>query len=310
MIGETISHYKILEKLGEGGMGMVYKAEDTTLKRTVAIKFLPPELTKDSVAKERFLNEARAAAALRHYNICTIHEINETEEGQTFLSMDCYEGQTLKERIASGPMQLEEAVDITTQIAQGLAKAHEQGIVHRDIKPANIIIDEDGVAKILDFGLAKLKGQDRITRTGSTVGTVAYMSPEQARGRDVDHRTDIWSLGVVLYEMLTGKIPFPGEHEAAMLYSIINEEPDPVSEYRSDLPPELIHILDQALEKDAEDRYQSIQEMLNDLRMALGDSSETLSKPLRNKSSTTLRKKRRKSASRSLIFGAAAILTL
>ncbi|UCE19573.1 MAG: protein kinase [Gemmatimonadota bacterium] len=272
MIGETISHYKILEKLGEGGMGVVYKAQDTKLDRTVALKFLPPELTRDPEAKERFVQEAKAAAALKQHNICTIHEINETRDGQTFIAMDCYEGLTLKGKIESGSLKLEEAVDIAMQVAQGLTKAHEQEIVHRDIKPANIILDEDGVAKILDFGLAKLKGQARITRTGTTVGTVAYMSPEQAQGIDVDHRTDIWSLGVVLYEMLTGKTPFSGEHEAAIMYSIINEEPEPIQKYRSDLSSELLHVLSRALEKNPEERYQSVNDMLIDLKRLKRDT--------------------------------------
>ena len=191
--------YKILEELGEGGMGIVYKAKDTKLDRTVALKFLPPELTRDEEAKERFIQEAKAASALDHPNICTIYEIDETKDNRMFISMACYEGESLREKIDKGLVKIEEATDIAAQIAQGLDKAHKKGIIHRDIKPANIMITEDGVVKIVDFGLAKLAGQVKLTRTGTTLGTVAYMSPEQAQGEAVDHRTDIWSLGVVLY---------------------------------------------------------------------------------------------------------------
>jgi serine/threonine protein kinase len=234
MIGQTISHYKIIEKLGGGGMGIVYKAEDTKLKRTVALKFLPPELTRDEEAKERFIQEAQSASALQHNNICNIHDIDVTPDGQMFIVMDCYEGETLKQVISNKQLAVSQVIDIAIQIAQGLHKAHEKGIIHRDIKPGNIIITNDGMVKILDFGLAKLAGQSRLTKTGSTVGTAAYMSPEQAQGIEVDHRTDIWSLGVVLFEMLTGKLPFRGDHEAALLYSIVHEEPQVIS--RADVP--------------------------------------------------------------------------
>ena len=191
MIGKTISHYTILEKLGEGGMGVVYKAEDLKLKRIVALKFLPPDLTRDPDAKQRFIQEAQAASALDHPNICTIHEIDESPDGQMFICMACYEGRSLKEIIGNGPLDITEAADIAVDIARGLAKAHERGITHRDIKPANILITTDERVKVVDFGLAKLTGQTRITKTGTTVGTAAYMSPEQIRGEDVDHRTDI-----------------------------------------------------------------------------------------------------------------------
>jgi serine/threonine protein kinase len=208
MLGKMISHYKILEKLGEGGMGVVYKAQDLRLDRLVAIKFLPPVLTLDVEAKERFIHEAKAASSLQHNNICSIHDIDETPDGQMFMVMDCYEGETLKDRIGRGPLKIEEALEIAIQVSQGLQKAHEKGIVHRDIKTANIFITKDNVVKILDFGLAKLGGQTKLTKTGSTMGTAAYMSPEQARGDKVDHRTDIWSLGIVLYEMITRQLPF------------------------------------------------------------------------------------------------------
>ncbi|MFC1502298.1 serine/threonine-protein kinase, partial [bacterium] len=195
MIGKTISHYRIIEELGRGGMGVVYKAQDTKLKRTVALKFLPPELTKDPEAKKRFIHEAQAASALDHSNICTIHEVDETEEGQVFIVMACYGGKTLKEKISKGPLPIEESIDIAMQIAQGLQEAHDKKIIHRDIKSANVIITDKGQVKIMDFGLAKLTGQTVLTKEGSTLGTVAYMSPEQTQGKKVDARSDIWSLG-------------------------------------------------------------------------------------------------------------------
>ena len=266
MIGQTISHYKILEKLGEGGMGVVYTAKDTKLKRTVALKFLPPDLTRDEDAKERFIHEAQAASALDHSNICTIYEIAETDDGQSFIAMAHYDGETLKEKIARGPLQDEGAVNITIQVAQGLSRAHESDIVHRDTKPANIIVTDRGEVKILDFGLAKLAGQTKVTKTGTTVGTAAYMSPEQARGEAVDHRTDIWSVGVMLYEMLTGQLPFKGDYEQAILYSIINEEPKALRKINPAVSPELEHIVNRALKKKPESRYSSAAELLKDLK--------------------------------------------
>jgi TolB-like protein/Flp pilus assembly protein TadD len=265
MIGKTFSHYRILEKLGEGGMGIVYKAEDTKLKRAVALKFLPSELTRDAESKERFIQEAQAASALDHQNICNIHEIDETSEDQLFICMAYYEGETLKEKIGRGPLDAHEAIRIAMQVGQGLAKAHSHGIVHRDIKPANIIVTNDGVAKILDFGLAKLAGQIRLTKVSSTLGTVAYMSPEQAGGKEIDRRTDIWSLGIVLYEMLTGRLPFKGEYEQAMLYAIMNEAALPLAPIRADMPKDLQSVFDKALAKRPESRYQHIGEMLADL---------------------------------------------
>lgn len=285
MIGQTISHYKILEKLGGGGMGVVYKAQDTRLDRQVALKFLPPDLTRDPEAKERFINEAQAASALQHANICTIHDIEE-HDGQLFIVMDCYEGETLSSRIAKGQsrperlpadknnmgqagsrgMRIEEATDLAIQIAQGLQKAHDKGIVHRDIKPANILITTDYVAKIVDFGLAKLTGRSALTKSGTTVGTVAYMSPEQARGEQVDQRTDIWSLGVVMYEMVTGRLPFPGDYEQAIVYRIIHEEPEAITSLRSDVPMELERIVKKAIAKNPEERFQNTGDILVDLK--------------------------------------------
>ena len=270
MIGRTFSHYKILEKLGAGGMGVVYKARDLKLDRTVALKFLPPHLgvleeESQRVARERFVQEAKAASALDHLNIGTIHEIDDTEDGQTFIAMAFYDGETLKKKITRGPLPVTEAVSMASQIAQGLAKAHEQGIVHRDIKPANVMVTPDGVVKIIDFGLAKLEDATRITRRGTTVGTVAYMSPEQTRGEQADHRADIWSLGVVLYEMLTGELPFRGENASVMIHAILNDEYQPVNELRKDTPVELERIVDRALQKDRQARYPSAAEVDNDL---------------------------------------------
>jgi eukaryotic-like serine/threonine-protein kinase len=270
LIGTTVSHYKILEKLGGGGMGVVYKAQDLKLDRPVALKFLPPELTPDPEARERFIHEAKAASALDHNNICTVHEIAETDDGQIFIVMACYEGETLKKKIERGPLKIEEAADLAIQIAQGLSEAHAHGIVHRDVKPANILITKSGVAKIVDFGLAKLAGYARLTKTGSTVGTAAYMSPEQARGEDVDHRADIWSLGVLLYEMVTGRLPFKSDYDQAMVYLILNEEPQPMTSARSDVPPGLQSVVTKAIRKDQEGRYQTVTEMLIDL-MSLGE---------------------------------------
>ncbi len=266
MIGKLVSRYRILEHLGGGGMGVVYKAEDTRLKRTVALKFLPPALTTDPEAKERFIHEAQAASSLQHNNICNVHDIDETPDGQLFIVMDLYEGETLKKKIERGPLKIEEAVGIAMQIAQGLAKAHEHEIVHRDIKPANVMVTSEGVVKIVDFGLAKLSNRTMLTKTGSTLGTAAYMSPEQARGDPADHRTDIWSLGIVLYEMLTGKRPFEAEYENALLYSILNSEPEPITALRTGVPMELDRVVQKCLSKNPRGRYQHMDEVLVDLR--------------------------------------------
>jgi len=274
MIGKVISHYKILEKLGEGGMGVVYKAEDTKLKRTVALKFLPPELSRDSEAKDRFIHEARAAASLSHPNICTIYEVDESED-QLFIAMEYIEGKSLKEKIKIQPLKFRESLDIATQIAEGLKNAHVKNMVHRDIKPANIMLTDNGKIKIMDFGLAKLTGQTRLTKEGTTLGTVAYMSPEQARGESVDQRTDIWSLGVVLYEMVSGQIPFKGEYEPAIVYSILNDDPEPLTALRTGVPMDLERIVSKLLEKDPAQRYQHIDELPVDLQAIKTEVKDT-----------------------------------
>jgi serine/threonine protein kinase/Flp pilus assembly protein TadD len=275
--GQTLAgKYRITRELGRGGMGVVYEAEDLRLKRTVALKFLPPGLTSDPEARERFVHEAQAASGLDHPNICTIHEIDEAEAGGMYIAMACYKGESLKEKIGRGPLEPAEAVGIALAVAEGLAKAHEQGIVHRDIKPGNIMITADGTAKILDFGLAKLGGEARLTLPGTTMGTAAYMSPEQARGDTVDCRTDVWSLGVVLYEMATGELPFGKDKEQAVLHAILHEPPRPVKDLRSGYPAELVSIIDRSLAKDLAKRFPSAREMaasLLDLRTQMSAGS-------------------------------------
>ncbi len=265
MIGQTFSHYKILEQLGEGGMGVVYKAEDTKLQRLVALKFLPENLTRDAEAKARLVQEARAAAALNHPNICTIYEIAENE-GQLFLALEFIEGETLLKKIKQQKANNNQVLDWAIPIASGLEAAHEKGVIHRDIKSANIMLRAKGQIKIMDFGLAKLAGSSFLTKEKATMGTVAYMSPEQARGRKVDHRTDLWSFGVVLYEMLTGQLPFQGDHEQVLIYAIINETPEPISALRADVPKELEDIVIKALQKKLAARYQRVEEILFDLK--------------------------------------------
>ena len=264
--GAVISHYRIVEKIGEGAMGQVFLAEDTRLRRRVALKFLPYDLTRNEEAKQRFLQEARAASTLDHPHICNIHEIEETEDGQIFICMAYYEGETLKEKISKGPLDVETALEIAIQLCDGLDRAHEAGIVHRDIKPGNTIITERGRAKILDFGLAKLAGETALTRTGTTVGTALYMSPEQAQGRTVDQRTDIWSVGVVLYEMLTGRRPFKGANSSAVIYSILHDRPRPVSKIVKDLPREVEAIVERCLKKEPRDRYGTAAELRKELK--------------------------------------------
>jgi len=264
MIGQKISHYKILEKLGEGGMGVVYKAEDTKLKRTVALKFIVPQILKEEEEKKRFVHEAQAAAALSHPHISTIFEIDEAE-GKTFIAMEFIEGQSLKEKIRLAPLKLGEALDTTIQIAEGLQEAHERKIVHRDIKSSNIMVTEKGQAKIMDFGLAKSAEGTKLTETATVMGTVAYMSPEQAYGEKMDHRSDIWSLGVVLYEMLTGQLPFQGDHEQLVLYSLLNTNPEPITGLRSGVPLELERIVNKCLEKNPNERYQTAADLKADI---------------------------------------------
>ena len=260
MIGHVVSHYRILQKMGGGGMGVVYKAEDLKLRRTVALKFLAPELTRDEDAKKRFLHEAQAASALDHPNICGIHEIDETPEGQLFIAMTCYDGESLKQRIARRRLDVQEAFQIAFAVAQGLGRAHASNIIHRDIKPGNVMITDDGFVKIIDFGLSKLIGRSRVTGSGATLGTAAYMSPEQARSEDVDARVDIWALGAILYEMLTGHVPFRGEIDQAVVYSILNEQPAPIKSIRSDVPDVCASVVMTCLEKDPKDRYQSAED--------------------------------------------------
>ena len=276
MIGQKISHYKIVEKLGEGGMGVVYKAHDTKLDRTVALKFLPSHLTQFEEDKQRFIREAKAAAALNHPHICTVYSVEEHEDSQ-FISMEYIDGITLRQRSAvpaTVNRELTTVIDNAIQIAEALQQAHKKGIVHRDIKPENIMITEDNRIKVMDFGLAKLKGDKNITKTGSTVGTVAYMSPEQIQGEDIDNRSDIFSFGVVLYEMLTGVTPFRGEHETAMMYSIVNEEPQPLSDFIPGASSQLEYFLERTLEKDPADRYLSMEDLLIELRRLKRKSSK------------------------------------
>ncbi len=273
MIGETISHYKILEKLGEGGMGVVYKAQDTKLDRMVALKFLPKHLLCDEEAKTRFVHEAKAASALNHTSITTIYEIDEVED-QCFISMEFIEGKSIKELVKETTLSVKEILDIAIQIGAGLNAAHKKDIVHRDIKSDNIMLTDEGAVKIMDFGLAKLKGVTKLTKTGATLGTIQYMSPEQAQGMEVDQRSDIFSFGVVLYEMITGQLPFKGEHEAAIIYSIVNETPEPLARYKANVPEGLQRIVDKALKKDLVTRYQSMADLIADLKGLLKEMAE------------------------------------
>lgn len=264
-VGSTFAgRYKIVKELGRGGMGVVYKTQDTKLKREVALKSLVPQLMGDET-KVRFVREAQAAAALNHPNICTVYEIDESE-GKSFIAMEYIEGQTLKEKTTVRPLNLNEALDIGIQVADGLRHAHDKGVVHRDIKSSNIMIKKNGQAKVMDFGLAKLVGSTMVTREGTTLGTIAYMSPEQAQGKEVDQRSDIWSLGVVLYELISGQLPFLGEHDQAVIYSIINDEPLPITSLRSGVPLEFERIIHKCLERDSDFRYQNTIDLQADLK--------------------------------------------
>ncbi len=280
MIGQTISHYRIVEKLGQGGMGVVYKAEDTKLERTVALKFLPPETIEgDEQDKARFINEARTAAALHHPNICTVFEIDEAD-GHLFISMAYVDGRELIELIKEGPLPIDRALSIATQVAQGLEEAHEHDVVHRDIKASNVMITGKGRALVMDFGLAKRSGRAALTKQGMSMGTIDYMSPEQARGGTIDQRTDVWSFGVMLYEMIAGERPFRADFEQAIVYSILNADPRPLTQVRSDVPEALDVIVGKCMAKNPADRYQSMGEVLEALRelqTELGISPDTSS---------------------------------
>ena len=280
MIGQTISHYKITGKLGEGGMGVVYKAEDIKLRRIVALKFLSTAALGDEDEKARFSREAQAAAMLDHPNIAAVHDIEEMD-GRTFMAMAFIDGPTIGEKVKERPLKMEEALDIAIQICEGLKEAHEQGVTHRDVKPANIMLTRKGRVKITDFGLAHLAGRSKLTKSGTTLGTPAYMSPEQALGEPTDRRSDVWGVGIVLYEMMAGRPPFVSEHEQATIYSIINEDPEPLTAVRTGLPTELDRIVFKGLAKKPEERYQHVDDMLVDLRR--------LQKKLEADSSTTPR---------------------
>ena len=288
MINETVKHYEIREKLGEGGMGVVYKAYDSKLDRMVALKFLPRSLSSSEDRNKRFLNEARAASALHHNNTCTIYEIDETADGQMYIVMPVYPGKSLDRLIEQEGLSLEQALDLAIQIGEGLNAAHDQDIIHRDIKSNNIMVTDDGQAIIMDFGLAKRKETTRLTKTGETLGTVPYMSPEQATGDELDHRTDIWSLGVLIYEMLTGETPFNSSYPQAVVYSILHEEPENLISKSPELPASLGPVVHKALEKDRDRRYQQVDQLVEALKKIRRDirTADQDEKPVRSSKET------------------------
>lgn len=298
---KTVSHYEIIEQIGVGGMGAVYKARDTRLGRIVALKFLPDAVRFDERANARFLREAKAASELDHPNICTIYEIDKADDGRTFIAMAYYEGRNASDLLKEGPLAIDEAVTIVRQVAEGLVHAHGSDVIHRDIKSANIVITQDHVAKLVDFGLAKLEGETKITKTGTVTGTPAYMSPEQARGEAVDRRSDLFSLGVTFYELIAGALPFRGDSEAALLYSITHLDPAPLKEARPEAPDEIVAIIDKLLEKDVADRYQTAEELIDDLERV----SQGRSPLIRRK-----RKRARVFAAAALVIAGAAALWL
>ena len=282
MVGTTITRYRITEKIGEGGMGVVYKALDETLDRTVALKFLSAHLSASEENKARFVREAKATAALNHPNILSVYEIGE-HDGAVFFAMEYLEGRTLKEHIASLKSASGISVDIASgwiaQIASGLRAAHEKEIIHRDIKPENVMLTPDGRLKIMDFGIAKLKGSSGLTKTGTSMGTLGYMSPEQAQGGTADHRTDIWSLGVMFYEMLTGEVPFKAEHEAGLLYLIVNEQPPSPSAMDKKIPRQIDPVVMRMLEKDRDKRFGSMGEVIDAIASAKKEIEATAAAP-------------------------------
>jgi eukaryotic-like serine/threonine-protein kinase len=303
MIGQTVLHYKIIEKLGEGGMGEVYKAKDTKLDRFVALKFLPSQMTASEEDKTRFIQEAKAASAMNHPNVCTIYSIEEYNE-RLFIAMEYVEGRTLKDKKDS--LSEKQILEIGIQVAEGLAAAHEKGIVHRDIKPENIMVRKDGITQILDFGLAKLQeasGVSRLTKAGTTMGTMGYMSPEQVQGLDVDHRTDIFSLGVILYELLAGESPFKGIHETAMMYEIVNVEASPLSTFKDGIDPELDNIILECLEKDKDERCQSAKELAKDLRKVKRSSGHRKSRFYNTRGQTQKNTSRSSTAQKNISSG-------
>jgi eukaryotic-like serine/threonine-protein kinase len=301
MVDKTVSHYRILEKLGEGGMGVVYKAEDTKLRRFVALKFLPPNLLINEDDRRRFVHEAQASAALSHPNIATVFEIDESGE-KTFIALEYIDGQSLTEKIKSGPLKQEDALSIAIQACEGLQAAHEKGVVHRDIKSQNIMVTTKGQVKILDFGLAKLRGVSVVTKAGTTVGTLGYMSPEQLRGEPVDHRTDLWAMGIVLYEMIAGRRPFQGDYEGAVAYQVMNEQPEPLTAVRTGVPMDLERIVNKLLAKNPAERYQSTTDLLVDLRAQRRTSDSGVAPAVPG---VQVRKKRK-----GLLFGSGAFLLL